>query len=127
MGKKCQYEGESLSGDVEVAAPPSTEPNSNSTVSQLILSQLQQLGEKWILWTGGCSARKQHWDREPHRQVFHLLPPTVQAEVDKRLAELTQLNESATKGRIKSHRGVPGDVTVKSSRLATKFHTYWQS
>ena len=38
---------------------------------------------------------------------------SVQAEVDKRLAELTQLNESATKGRIKSQRGCPGDVTVK--------------
>ena len=33
VGKKCQYEGESLSGDVEVAAPPSMEPDSNGTVS----------------------------------------------------------------------------------------------
>ena len=38
---------------------------------------------------------------------------SVQAEVNKRLAELAQLNESATKGRLKSQRGGPGDVTVK--------------
>ena len=36
-----------------------------------------------------------------------------QAQVDKRLAELTQLNKSATKGRLKSQHGGPGDVTVK--------------
>ena len=49
VGKKCQYEGESLSGDVEVAAPPSTEPASSTTVSQQILLQLQQLGDKMDL------------------------------------------------------------------------------
>ena len=38
---------------------------------------------------------------------------SVQAEVDKKLAELAQLNESATNGRLKSHHGGPGDVTVK--------------
>ena len=39
---------------------------------------------------------------------------SVQAEVDKRLAELAQLNESATKGRLKSGKfGRPGDVTVE--------------
>ena len=49
VGKKCQYEGESLPGDVEVAAPPSMESGSNTSVSQQILFQLQQLGEKMDL------------------------------------------------------------------------------
>ena len=34
-------------------------------------------------------------------------------EVDKRLAELAQLNEPATKSRLKSQRGGPGDVMSK--------------
>ena len=34
-------------------------------------------------------------------------------EVDKILSELAQLNESATKGKLKSQRGGPGDITVK--------------
>ena len=46
VGKKCQYKGESSSSDVEVAAPPSTEMVGNATVSQQILLQLQQLGDK---------------------------------------------------------------------------------
>ena len=44
VGKKCQFtdQGESLPTDVEVAAPPS----SDSRISDQILLQLQQLGEK---------------------------------------------------------------------------------
>ena len=44
VGKKCQIkdQGESLSTDVEVAAPPS----SDIRLSEQILLQLQQLGEK---------------------------------------------------------------------------------
>ena len=38
---------------------------------------------------------------------------SVQAEVNNRLAELAQLNESTTKGRIKSQPGGPGNITVK--------------
>ena len=38
---------------------------------------------------------------------------SIQAEVDKRLAELAQINESATRGRLKSQRGGPGEVPVK--------------
>ena len=38
---------------------------------------------------------------------------SFQAEADKRLAELAKLNESATKGRLKSQRGGPGDVMVQ--------------
>ena len=34
-------------------------------------------------------------------------------EVEKRLAELRTLNESATKGRMRSQRGGPGDIFVK--------------
>ena len=39
---------------------------------------------------------------------------SVQAEVDKRLSELAQINETATRGRIKSQRGGgPGEILVK--------------
>ena len=48
VGKKCQYEGDSLFSDVEMAAP-STETVNNATVSQQILLQLQQLGDKMDL------------------------------------------------------------------------------
>ena len=40
---------------------------------------------------------------------------SVQCEVEKRLAELRTLNESATKGRVKSQRGGPGEIFVKKS------------
>ena len=40
---------------------------------------------------------------------------SVQCEVEKRLPELRTLNESATKGRVKSQRGGPGDIFVKKS------------
>ena len=40
---------------------------------------------------------------------------SVQSEVEKRLAELRNLNKSATKGRAKSPRGGPGEVFVKIS------------
>ena len=38
---------------------------------------------------------------------------SVQSEVDKRLAELEKLNETATRGRLKSQRGGPGEFSVK--------------
>ena len=38
---------------------------------------------------------------------------SVQTKVEKRLAELKNLNETATIGRIKSQRGGPGEVFVK--------------
>ena len=38
---------------------------------------------------------------------------SIQAEVDTRLSELAQINESATRGRMKSQRGGPGEVLVK--------------
>ena len=37
----------------------------------------------------------------------------LQSEVEKRLAELKNLNESATRGRVKSQRGGPGEISVK--------------
>ena len=33
--------------------------------------------------------------------------------MDRRLAELRNLNESATRGRVKSQRGGPGEISVK--------------
>ena len=38
---------------------------------------------------------------------------SIQAEVDKRLTELAQTNESATRGRLKSQMGGSGEVLVK--------------
>ena len=38
---------------------------------------------------------------------------SILAEVDKRLSELAQINESATRGRMKSQRGGPGEIPVK--------------
>ena len=40
---------------------------------------------------------------------------SVQHEVEKRLTELKNLNESANKGRVKSQRGGPGEIFVKKS------------
>ena len=37
---------------------------------------------------------------------------SVHTEVDERLSELAQINESATKGRLKSQRGGSVDITV---------------
>ena len=39
---------------------------------------------------------------------------SVQAEVEKQLAELKNLNKTAIKGRVKSLRGGPGEVFVKN-------------
>ena len=145
VGKKCQYEGESFSSDVEVAAPPSTEAVGTDTVSQQILLQLQQLGSKMnqmdrrvqrteaALQQGNSQAS--HSTVIPHNSpssktlsagidtettAESVVPSlgflrnnvSVQAEVNKRLAQLAQMNETATKGRLKS-RGGPGDITVK--------------
>ena len=40
---------------------------------------------------------------------------SLQNEVEKHLADLTNLNEAATRGRVKSQRGGPGEITVKKS------------
>ena len=68
VGKKCHIKdhGESLSTDVEVAAPPS----SDIRLSEQILLQLQQLGEK-------MDSMDKHWNRTTHRQVGVLLIPLL--------------------------------------------------
>ena len=38
---------------------------------------------------------------------------SLQSEVERRLAELKNINEFATRGRVKSQRGDPGDISVK--------------
>ena len=38
---------------------------------------------------------------------------SIQVEVDRRLSKLAQINESATRDRMKSQRGGPGEVPVK--------------
>ena len=40
---------------------------------------------------------------------------SLQNEVEKRLADIKNLNEEATRGRVKSQRGGPGEITVKKS------------
>ena len=145
-GKRCQYEGESFSGDVEVAAPPSTDTVGNDMVSLQILSQLQQLGDKIDLigrrvqrteaalgqGTSQASSSSASSHIFSNQNVLSqginaectgesVVPSqgylrnneSVQAEVDKRLSELAQINESATKGRLKSQCAGPGDITVK--------------
>ena len=39
---------------------------------------------------------------------------SIQVEVDQRLSELAQINESATRGRMKSQKGGPGEIPVKT-------------
>ena len=48
----------------------------------------------------------------------------LQSKVDKRLTKLERINETAPKGRNKSQRGDPEDVSVKKDgRLASKFYS----
>ena len=145
VGKKCQFrdQGESLPDDVDVAAPPS----SDIRVSEQILLQLQQLGEKMdsmdkrvqrteaALGQGNSQARQVTSNAsvsKPSSTVAHsnatedvnsesVVPSveflrqneTLQSEVEKRLTELRNLNESASRGRVKSQRGGPGEISVK--------------
>ena len=51
---------------------------------------------------------------------------SVQHEVEKRLTELRNLNESANKGRVKSQRGGPGEIFVKKS-IALYIDRYTQN
>ena len=135
VGKKCQYEGESSSSDVEVAVPPSTEMVGNGTVSQQILLQLQQLGDKMDQMDRSVQRTEAALDQgtsqassftvtshnSPSSKVLSngintettvesVVPSlsylrnneSVQVEVDKRLAELAQMNDTATKSRLKS-------------------------
>ena len=138
VGKKCQFkdQGESLPTDVEVAAPPS----SGTLLSEQILLQLLQLGdkmdsmEKRVQWTEATlgqgnsqvgqilssSSVKNAENTVAHSSVteevnsesvvpsieFLRQNDALQSEVDRRLAELRNLNESATRGRVKSQWGV---------------------
>ena len=146
VGKKCKLEGESLAGDVEVPAPPSPSPAGISTVSDQILSRLQELGDKMDSMDrrvqkaeaslGQGSSQASSVLSSPHTSlttaVSHgiatetngtesVVPSlgylrgneSLQSQVDKRLAELERINETATKGRNKSQRGGPGEVSLK--------------
>ena len=133
-------QGESLSTDVEIAAPPS----SNIRLSEQILLQLQQLGEKmdrrvqrteaaleqgnsqagqstsnFSVKNAGSTVALSNATVETNSESvvpsidFLRTNDTLQSEVDRRLAELRNLNESATRGRVKSQRGDPGEISVK--------------
>ena len=155
VGKKCQYEGESLASDVEDSAPPSTDPAGVAT--DKILLQLQRLGEKmdsmdWIVQStkaalgqgsqqASSSSSTSHspsiQNCESHGintedTVESVVPSfgylqnntSIQVEVDKRLSELAQINESATRGRMKSQRVALGRFRLKGGGLAPTFYTY---
>ena len=116
-------------GDVEVAAPPSTETVGSATVSQQI-SQRMEAALKQRTSHASSSTITSHIS--PSQKVLSngidtkttvesVVPSlgylrgneTVQAEVEKTLAELAQINETATKGRLKSQREGSGDITIK--------------
>ena len=141
VGKKCQLQtGEPFSGDSEVVAPSSHDV----TISDEILRQLRQLGEKMdsmdkrvqrteaALEKGhsqvndipttsqGTAGQATAYDLDENtaQSVVPSLEflrnnESLQAQVEQRLAELKNVNELATRGRIKSQRGGPSDVTVK--------------
>ena len=152
VGKRCQVAGESLVSDVEIIAPPSPSVFGLSLVSDQILLQLQQLGNKMdkmdrrVQRTEAVLDQGNSWQvcvisakNSPAKNVVQMPVPdnvtasvvpslgylreneSLQSEVDKRLVELEKFNETATRGRLKSHRGALGDFSNGSS----KFHSYW--
>ena len=46
---------------------------------------------------------------------------SLQNEVERRLANLKNLNEAATKGRVKLQRSGPGEITVKRASMLDYF------
>ena len=142
MGKKCQLKaGESVSSDSEVVVPSSS---NKITVSDKILKQLRQLGEKMdcmdkrvqhteaALEKGNSQATDipatsqgtagQVTAYDIDENIAQSVVPSLeflrndeslQNQVERRLAELKNVNEMATRGRLKSQRGDPGDIAVK--------------
>ena len=142
VGKKCQLKaGESFSSESEVVVPSST---NEITVSDEILNQLRQLGEKMdsmdkrvqrteaALEKGNSQATDipaaslgtagQVTGYDIGENIAQSVVPSLdflrnneslQNQVERRLAELKNVNEMATRGRLKSQRGGPGDIAVK--------------
>ena len=135
-----QSEGESLASDVEVAAPPLQIQLVWPQFLTKYCFSCSDLVIRWVLWTGGCSilgegsqqASSSNTSHSPVQNseshgintedtVESVVPSlgylrnntSIQMEVDKRLSELAQINESATRGRMKSQRGGPGENLVK--------------
>ena len=77
VGKKCQYEVESLASHVEDSAPPSMDPASVATVLTKYCFSCSGLVKRWMLWIGGCSVPRQHLDKDLSRQVLLLILHTV--------------------------------------------------
>ena len=140
-GKKCQLKaGESFSSGSEVVVPSSS---NEITVSDEILNQLRQLGEKMdsmdkrvqcteaALKKGNSQATDipatppgtagQVTGYDISENIASVVPSleflrnneSLQNQVERRLAELKNVNEMATRGRLKSQRGGPGDIAVK--------------
>ena len=145
VGKRCQQmPGESFSSDADAPAPPSSNSLTPS-VSNQILTQLQQLGDKMeqidrrmqrteaALEQASTQASTSASSAASHSSnsvggnateqntVESVVPSidylrtndSLQSEVERRLAELRNINEFATRGRIKSQRGGPGEISVK--------------
>ena len=136
--------GESFSSDADAPAPPSSSSLPPS-VSDQILTQLQQLGDKMeqmdrrvqrteaALEQGSIQASTSASSAASHsnnvsggnateqNSVESVVPSidylrtndSLQSEVERRLAELRNINEFATRGRVKSQRGGPGEISVK--------------
>ena len=130
--------GESFSSASEVVAPPSV--SSISAVLDQILSKLLQIGEKMELMdrrvqrteaaleqgsplpstsqsqpgsstVSNSNATETNADQSVVPSIEFLRSnESIQCEVEKCLAELRTRNETASKGRVKSQSGGPGDI-----------------
>ena len=128
-------QGESLPSDVEVAAPPSSDIRASEQILlqlQLLGEKMDSM-DKRVQWTEAAlgqgnsqagqiatnasvtqsSTTVAHSNATEEVSSESVVPSVeflrqndnLQAEVEKRLAELRNLNESASRGRVKSQRG----------------------
>ena len=136
-------QGEFLPTDVEVAAPPSSDIRvSDQILLQLqqlgeMMDSMdkrvqrmeaalgqgnpqpgQTVSNSSLTNASGTVAHSNDTEEVHSESVVPLVQflrqnDALQSEVEKRLVELRNLNESATRGRVKSQRGGPGEISVK--------------
>ena len=86
---------------------------SNSRVSPLPSMSQSQPGSSTV---SNSNAMETNADQSVVPSIEFLRSnESIHCEVEKRLAELRTLNEPASKGRVKSQHGGPGDIFVKKS------------
>ena len=138
-------QGESLPSDVEVAAPPSSDIRASEQILlqlQLLGEKMDSMDKRVqrteaALGQGNSQAGQiasnasvikssttvAHSNATEEVSSESVVPSVeflrqndnLQSEVEKRLAELRSLNESASRGRVKSQRGGPGEISVKKA------------